>query len=85
MEYFPKGKDSPEPQENADRIYDNVVYDDRLKETLLQGRRNKQRFDDSRVVPNVERATENLRYDWSQRSEKETVSFAGHFCGSVHG
>src|SRR5689334_21326589 len=84
MEYLTKGEDSPEPQENADRIYAHVVYHYRLKETLLQVRRNKQRLNNGRVVPNVERASENLRYDWSQRSKEETVSITGHFFGSVH-
>jgi len=82
-----KREDSFDPQENADRINYNIVNDDRLEKTLLQSGRNEQRLDNRCVVPDVERAPENLWNHWRERREQEAVTFAGpgHFRGSVHG
>src|SRR6266536_3720893 len=87
MKQITKRENSLEPQENADRIDDAIINHDRLEETLLQRRRREQRINDRRVVPNIERAPENLRNHRRERGEQECVTFArrSHFLGSVHG
>src|SRR4029077_3110468 len=75
------------PKPDPDRKDQSVINDDGRKEALLQGGRREHRLDDGRVVPNVKGAPENLRQDWGERGEQQSVTFArsSHFFGSVHG
>jgi len=75
------------PKPDPDRKDQCIVNDDCRKEALLQGGRREHRLNDGRVVPNVKGAPENLRYDWRERGEQQSVTFArqSHFLVSVHG
>ena len=70
-----KRENSFDPQKHADRINDAVIEYDRFEEALLQCG-SEQRLNNCCVVPNVERAPEDLRNDWRQRCHQQAVTFA---------
>ncbi len=75
MKQVSKRKNSFQPKINTDGVNENVVNDDRAKETLSQ-RRSKHRFYDRCVVPNIEGAPENLGDHRRQHGEQEPVTRA---------
>ena len=70
-----KRENSFDPQKHADRINDAIIEYDRFEEALLQCG-SEQRLNNCRVVPNVERAPEDLRNHWRQRCQQQAVTFA---------
>ena len=56
-----------EPKKNSSWENDDVVDDNRYQKTPLQFGRKKHRLDDHRVVPDIERASEDLRQHRCQR------------------
>ncbi len=70
-----KRENSFDPQKHADRVNDAVIKYDRFEEALLQCG-SEQRLNDCCVVPNVERAPEDLRNDWRQRCHQQAVMVA---------
>ncbi len=70
-----KRENAFDPQKHADRVNDAVIEHDRFEKALLQCG-SEQRLNNCRVVPDVERAPENLRNDWRQRCHQQAVTFA---------
>lgn len=69
-----KRENSFGPQKHADRINDAIIEHDCFEEALLQCG-SEQRLNNCRVVPDVERAPENLGNDWRQSRKQEAVTF----------
>src|SRR6266481_585528 len=69
-----KRENSFDPQKHADRINDAIIEHDRFEEALLQCG-SEQRLNNCCVVPNVERAPEDLRNHWRQSRKQKAVIF----------
>lgn len=79
-----KRKNPFQPQINPDRVNNSVVKDNRGEEALSQ-RWSKHRFDNRGVVPNIERAPENLRDQRRQCCEQKSVTRARRVSFSFDG
>ena len=75
MKQIAKRKDSFQPQIHPDGINNGVVNENGGEEAVPQ-RRREHWLNDRRVVPDVERAPENLRNHRRQGGEQEPVTRA---------
>src|SRR6266516_1267681 len=75
VEQIAKRENSFDPQKNADRVNDAVIEYDRFEEALFQCG-SEQRLNNCRIVPDVERASEDLWNHWRQRCHQQVVTFA---------
>ena len=73
MKQVAKRENSFNPQKHADRVNDAVIEYDRFEKALLQCG-SEQRLNNCRVVPDVERAPEDLRNHWRQRCHQQAVT-----------
>src|SRR5437764_1931232 len=74
-------KNEPEPNRNRRRIREQIPNYDRGDKSLFQSRRDQQRIDHRHVVPNIKRASDQMRNQRRERSDEKRVSLQR----SVHG
>ena len=79
-----KRKNPFQPQINPGRVNNSIVKDNRGEEALSQ-RWSEHRFDNGGVVPNIERAPENLRDQRRQCCEQKSVTRARRVSFSFDG
>jgi hypothetical protein len=67
IEYGPQRKNALQPQPNPNRINNAIVNDDSQEKAMRESSCRQQRTDNSHIVPNVKRASEQLRNDGRER------------------
>ena len=76
-----KRQDQPNPNSDGCGIRDQIPNNDGIDETLFQTRRNQQGINYGHIVPNVERASDEMRNQWRECSNQQRMSLQG----TVHG